>query len=638
MKELLTLFAVPALVASVLAGETVQPDVPTGCPGFVVEKPRETGGGTVRATDFGLDAKGVRNATAVNRALAEAKRIGASRVELAPGTYRCFDEPGVALEGFRDFTFDGKGAVLVFRRAAEYRGQPQSELIMEKGNLLVRKCERTVVCNLTMDWDWESDPLGAFVRVVNRHVDRERGEDSYADFEFVDYARHPKYPEPVPFQKLSPMDECRTRFRMGRGGLSCGQTEGHFGAKNEWISPNRLRVWPCVPMPGRNQNPATGFRFSADANRRRVEAFEEGGLYRLLHCYYGKNCVNLDGNRHLTVKDVTVWSGFGMGMVTDGPQEFWQVENFRVVPPSEAEFAAAYPGARYFHRPVTSTSDGHHVARSKGHCRYLNCEWSLNNDDTSNFHDRFTIAIKCGARRLQIVNRRGADYFRAAVGSPIELRHSNFDATGFTAKLVRVRGEVLELDRDVPEQKGPCFLVWDRTYGTDNVLMKGCRFVDGGFRNIFSPSNLTIEDCLFRRTLGVPCRFIADYRANLWCEGMGATNIVVRGCTFEDTATGQPKDGQISAVCVTPDNWEIPPPDKGFVAGDVLIEGCTFVRPTGAVLDFKTGRNVTFRDSVVDLRGVRNKTETCGTIRVDAVENYRQSNIRFIPDADGAVK
>ena len=175
----------------------------TGCPDFTVEMPRPERALTVRAGDFGLDCASERNAQAIRRALLEAKRIGASCVELAPGTYRCYDEPGIVIENFRDFTFDGKGAVLVFRRAAEYRGQPQSELILDKGSVLVRGCERTQIGGFTMDWDWERDPLAGFVRVVDRHVDDLNREESYLDVDFVDYVRHPKYPEPVPVQKLN---------------------------------------------------------------------------------------------------------------------------------------------------------------------------------------------------------------------------------------------------------------------------------------------------------------------------------------------------------------------------------------------------------------------------------------------------
>ena len=599
---------------------------PTGAGDFTIDAPRTTGGPVVRAADFGFSPESDKNAAAIMRALAECRRVKASRLELAPGTYRCFDEPGIVVREFTDFTLDGKGAVLVFRRAPEYRCQPQSELILDKGNLLVQRCLRTEVRDLVMDWDWEGDPLASFVRVTRRNLDEAHPENAWMELTFVDYERHPKYPEPVPVQKLMAMDECRTRFRAGQG-LSCGQTEGHFGAKNEWTAPNVLRVWPGMPMPERNQNPATRFAANPKWNLQVVRRFEEGGLYRLQHCYYGKNGINLDSNRHLTVRDVRVWACFGMAMVTDGAQEYWQVERLRVAPPTASEFAAAYPGKRFFERPVSSTSDGHHVARSKGHCKYIDCYWTRNNDDSNNFHDRFTSAVEVAPRTLYVINRRGAAYFRAVPGAPLELRNPDFSPAGCTAKLVRVKKELLELDRDIPDQKGPCFLVWDRTYGTDWVLFKGCTCEDSGWRNLFSPSNLTIEDCTFRRTPGVPLRLIADWRADLWCEGMGATNVVIRNCTFEDTGTLVPKEGQISTRCVVPEGWDIPPPDKGFVGGDVLIEKCTFVRPTGPVLDLPTGRNVTFRDCTVDLRGLVGATPSAGAFNTAGAENVRVERV-----------
>ena len=599
----------------------------TGCPDFTVEKPRGGNGLCVKAANFGFCAESEKNATAINRAMAEARRIGAGKVELAPGTYRCFDEDGVVIERMADFVFDGRGAVLVFRRPAEYRGQPQSEIIMNKSNLFISNCERVWVRNLTMDWDWQRDPLCDAGIVTARHIDRERPEESYIEFTLPDWERHPKYPEPVPVQKLQRMPEDRSGY-CATEHFSFGQTEGHFGAKNEWVSPNRLRVWPGVPMPGRNQNPQTGYRLSPQANLRDVEKVHEGELYRILHYYYGKNGVCMLNNRHLTVSDITVWSCFGMAMVTDGPQEYWRVERFRVAPPTEGEFAAAYPGVPFFKRLMSSSSDGHHIARSNGHCQYVDCLWTLNNDDSNNFHDRFTIAVKCGRKKLHIINRRGYSYFRAAKGTEIELRKPNFDMIGdaplgFRAQLVDIVGEMLILDRDLPDQTGPCFLVWDRSYGTDNVLLQGCQMVDSGLRNLFSSSNLTIEDCDFVRTCNYPIRLIGDYRANWWCEGMGVTNVVIRGCRFEDTGARDPEIPVISSVCVTPHGWEIDEPDKGFVAGNVLIEGCRFIRPRGPVLDFSIGRNVVFRNSTIDLRGVDTKLyPKAGAIVVDKVDGF----------------
>lgn len=609
--------------------------LPTGCPDFMVERPRAKDAVAVKAADFGFSTASDKNATAINRALAEARKVGATRVELAPGTYRCFDEPGVVVRGFSDFTFDGKGAVLVFRRPAEYRGQPQSELILDKGNVFADACTRTELRDFTLDWDWEGDPLGAFVRVVAKHEDAAAPENSHVDLAFVDWARHPKYPEPVPVQKLSAMDECRTRFRDGPG-FSFGQTEGHFGARNEWVAPNVLRVWPGIPMEGRNQNPMVRYGRSPSANLAQVRRFEDNGFYRLLHCYYGKNAINLAGSRHLAVRNVNVWSCFGMAMVTDGAQAYTEVENLRVAPPTADQFAAAYPGATFRPRPVSSTSDGFHVARSKGFYRLLNCHWSLNNDDSINFHDRFTITVRGGPQVLDVVNRRGIEYFRVAVGAEIELRYPDFGETGYRGRVTKVVGNRIYVDRPMPPQKGPCFLVWDRTYGTDNVHVKGCTFEDSGFRNIFSPSNLTIEDCRFIRISGYPIRFIADYRSDLWCEGMGARNLVVRNCSFEDVNVMQPKWSAISAVCVTPTDWDVGKVDAGFVGGNLLVEDCAFIRPTGPVLDLKTGRDVLFRRATVDLRGVdTNKWTTAGAILTNGAENVRVEGVRVVlPPAD----
>ena len=139
---------------------------PTGCPDFDVELPLAKHGTVVRATDFGLSEKSEQNHIAINAALAEAKRVGALRVELAPGTYRCFDGKGILIDGFSDFTFDGMGATLVFRRDHAPL-EHQADQLDGEGNVEIQNCLRTVVENFNMDWDWENDPLAVWCRCVS---------------------------------------------------------------------------------------------------------------------------------------------------------------------------------------------------------------------------------------------------------------------------------------------------------------------------------------------------------------------------------------------------------------------------------------------------------------------------------------
>ena len=54
--------------------------LPTGCPDFMVERPRAKDAVAVKAADFGFSTASDKNATAINRALAEARKVGATRV------------------------------------------------------------------------------------------------------------------------------------------------------------------------------------------------------------------------------------------------------------------------------------------------------------------------------------------------------------------------------------------------------------------------------------------------------------------------------------------------------------------------------------------------------------------------------
>ena len=83
------------------AGGGASGTLPVGAGAFEIERPRAHGGPALNAADFGFSVTNDDNAAALARALAEAKRVGASRLDLPPGTYRCFGD-GVRAEGLRD--------------------------------------------------------------------------------------------------------------------------------------------------------------------------------------------------------------------------------------------------------------------------------------------------------------------------------------------------------------------------------------------------------------------------------------------------------------------------------------------------------------------------------------------------------
>ena len=578
MKSLTVLFF------SVLSACALQ--AATGSPEFWVQKPRGGVRPVVRAADFGFSVTNDFNGEAINRAVEHCRRIKARTLELGPGSYNCFGTSGgVVVSNLTDFTLDGRGALLVFRRPARFRCQPQSELIHENANILIKDCERVKVCDLKMDWDWERDPLACFCVCTDVHVDGKNENSSYADFVFTDFERHPRYPDPVPVQKMQIMDRSRERFAPSPR-WNFGFSEGHWGAKSEWLAPNRIRIWPGVKEKGRPHNPAHDPWISPAHNVSYTKNFRKGELYRLQHYYYGKNGINMVNNRHLTVQDVDIWSCFGMGMVVDGRQKYWHIENVRIEPRPDAPYK----------RPMSSSSDGYHVARSCGYARHVNLKIRLNNDDALNFHDRFVLASRTGRRTLKVESDRGIGYFRPDPGDPFELRTPDWRPTGFTARFVRAEGDTMFLDRDIPDGLDGNFFVFDRAYGTDNIILRNCLFEDTANRNLFSPSNLTIEDCTFRRIGSRSVWILADARKKTWCEGLGATNIVVRNNLFDSCGYIAPHFPVFSTALVTQLPWKTGAPYREFIL-DILIEDNLVLDPPGPLVRFEAGRDIVFRNN-----------------------------------------
>ena len=101
---------------------SMRPD-PVGAGVIEIAAPRQRGGAVIEATDFGFSATNSDNGAAIASAVREAKRIGAAKVVLAPGVYRCFGDP-VVIDGLEDFELDGSGAELVFRRPPRYPIEP----------------------------------------------------------------------------------------------------------------------------------------------------------------------------------------------------------------------------------------------------------------------------------------------------------------------------------------------------------------------------------------------------------------------------------------------------------------------------------------------------------------------------------
>ena len=626
--------------------------LPTGCEPFAVERPRERDGAVVDAADFGVSEAIDDNTAALQRAIDHCRAVGAKRLTMKKGTYRFFGAHSVVFAGLRDFTFDAQGATLVFRRATVWRPDEliwQATFHPEDANFHIHDCERCRFANYVMDWDWETDPLATFARATAVVADEKNPVESYVDFVFPDYERHPVYPKPLSLQCVTGMAESRDAFaptRIGGGSLYLNLCDGGYGRAMTWLSPNRIRVWfgkrPTAPGTHWKVNDEvktgiasakriaeeTGLTLPPTQTLARVRMTETGRLYRISHYYPGKSGVYMEANRHLTIENETILSCRGMAHVIEGAQHHTHFLHVTVAPP---------PGGK---RPISSTADSMHVANSCGWLKLEDFRVSLNQDDFSNIHDITSCGRRTGTRTVKITHLRGNLYFRGQVGDRIEFLNPDFSPTGFSANIVKIDGETFEMDRDVPTSLPEPAVFVNRARGTDHVWWKDCVIDRYWGRATMMGNDFTFENCTFRSGNSSPLKIQAAFHPGRWAEGAGATNHVYRGCTFENNQIhNRPPFGDLAADIFVGTNIRTmdyeadlsKKPWNGAVR-DILFERCRFIRPRGALAHFYSGSNLIFRDNEIVVGPAKDFRyhPYRGSIRIDFAQDVSISGNRLV--------
>ena len=561
------------------------PLLPTGAKEFEVLLPDNPDGVIVKAADFGFCPEAADNVDALNRAIEFCKRNNAARLELAPGVYRMTAERSVLLRELRNFELDGKGALLIFHKTGQ------------APNFLVERCERVALRNFNFDWDWTKAPLASIVKVA------ETGPD-YVDFEFVDYKDFPDKTARVSLlHSYNPV----TASLSTEGGSSHDTFEFAPNArrlKRQWISGNLMRLY---------------------SSRRGLVS---GQYFRMQHRYYDANGMNLNGNRHLTLEDINIYSCAGHAFRVDGAQRYWQLRRVNIVPP---ENVAA--------RPVSCSADHFHIARSCGFMKLEECEFGHGGDDCLNIHDCSAFVMKSGVRSVRIC--RGANLVGYREGAEIELRNDDYSPTGFRSRIAAVRSVngVMELVLQDPlpdgigDHKG--FVLFNWAFNSHNFIIRNNFFHDNRVRGLLLQGrDITVENNRFRNQAFGSINIVTGYTYHRWSEGYGASNIVVRNNTFEAAnicgvkTDGMERDIHIGTYQgIDPSSRRTDYP----ILSDILVEGNTFTDTFGLTAFISSAGNVTFRNNTfINMTPRRQKQPYRAGFYVTNSRNVAVVNNRYI--------
>ena len=190
-------------------------------------------------------------------------------------------------------------------------------------------------------------------------------------------------------------------------------------------------------------------------------------------------------------------------------------------------------------------------------------------------------------------------------GDPVELRHSDYSKTNYKSKvksnIVKDGIRYITFEDKLPAQTTKGFVIFNLRYDSSNILIRNCYFHSNRARGLLIlTSNVTIEDCRFYHNEMGALKFETGYTMNIWCEGYGVNNVVVRNCKFDTSnPLGVKNQGKERDIFMGVYLGQDPSTEQTLypIISNILFENNTFKDTFGLVSFIASSGNVIFKDN-----------------------------------------
>lgn len=570
-------------------GNTTSLKLPAGSQEFEIAQPQFPAEPViVDAGEFGFSTEAPDNTQAWQRAVAACRTRQASKLLLPKGTFRFTSNTPLKLEDFRDFELDGNGALFVFHR---------EKMPMHSSFLELSRNHRVILKKLNIDWDWEKMPLASTVQVLK--VDPAR---KWIEVEFTEYGGFPA-PESMRVADMEQLDPVTMSVgcENSKGALFEFIPGRYSPADMTWTAPDRMII-----------------RKNTEQQDHFFTEIQPGELFRMRHYSYDAGAFILDDNQHITLKDINIYSCPGFGLLLAGRnQKFVELKRVKTVLPKGKK------------RNITSCADPVHSSQSAGFLKFIDCEFGFSGDDCINITDMHGLATVTAPDRLQL-STISIGTFRA--GDVLELRELNFAPANRSVTVKKLLpgnsndgSGALEIAEGLPQELiGHRFVIFNRGYGTRNVIIRNCKFHNNRARGILPQAqNMTIENNYFFHNQAGGMQIGTGYQEHYWGEGFGVSNVVVRNNVFDYVNVNSTRAGKfVRDIEIL--TYALPETDEPVypLMQDILFENNTFVNPVGAVLYASGTENLIFRNNrIINTFNRKNEFAYRGAVVLEQVKN-----------------
>ncbi len=579
-------------VTAGIAAVALPAGLPTGATPFTVNPPKKQNQKVFNAKDFGVSTEAADNFVKFQEMIDQVRRQTPAKIVLEPGVYRLGGDKGLKFDGCNDFEFEGSGATLLFNRNGG-----------ERFLVGIMHCRNAEFRNVTIDWDWENNPLASLAVAESISADGKS-----AVFRLPELTKFPKAElRAADLQRLQPGTYDEDHVRSFRIPLEFYVNQNKPQVK--FLSDNQIEI--------ATKNAA-------------FQQIAAGEHFRLRHFVYEINGITMMINQDLTLQNVNVASAPGMGMFISGAQKNWQMLNCRIAPPEGAK------------RLLSTTADGLHMGSSAGNFRLTKCEIAHSADDAINLHSLNGFAVKVDDYTIKAVNLNyhPGNYYQ--LKDVIELRNDDFSPTGFKSAITALKpgkGKELEITfaEKVPDPAMSGFVLYNQRLLTKNIIIEDNYIHDFPRGLLLAADDVTIQNNRFVNGSASGIKLETGYTFHVWSEGYGVNNAVIRNNYFErvNQRGRYPNENRPdiyinSYMGVDPSLRKTAYP----VINRLWISGNTFVDSTGSPVFISTAGNVVVSDNKFINREPAKVAEAArGTIGVDHASNIAIVNNVWQSDA-----
>ncbi|MBO4539401.1 MAG: right-handed parallel beta-helix repeat-containing protein [Clostridia bacterium] len=502
-KRVLVLIFVVAVIAGALAYAVVRPvalpakreilyeDVPkenplrvatevNGVSGsrFFIQSPKTEAYATVNVSRFGANPNKKDNTKPLNYAFNYCKNHPGTRLVFAKGVY--YVSGHLQIEDLTDVCIDGNGAKIVY----DYR----------RSLIDIEDCECLELKDLTIDWNWDTIPLGALARAVDVE-----GQKNTVDFIFdvPEYARE----------------------EMLYAITQCDEETGVYGAKGTMIETYEGQNPKVIKQVTRISD--NTLRVVHDGSLARFG----GNKFILRSNAYGGSVCNIRRCRDLTIDGVNLYGGTGMGFIIGERTSHFALRNLFIGP--DPEYADV--------RCVSLDADAIHINDADGCFVIEGCDISKQGDDDVNINSGIGI-IESVKGNTVTISADGS--MSTEPGDVIAFRDKKFRLLDYTAVVessesIGYKRRTITFRDKLPANIRKGATLFNAECTGNNYVIRNNYFHEHRARGLLlQTSDGLVENNTFYKTCHNALRIVMDITDGYWNEGTCADNIEIRNNTF----------------------------------------------------------------------------------------------------------